>query len=283
MEWPKLKNIIIILLACVNLFLLVLALHREHESQGYSESAREDAITVLWNACRIELDRDLLPEDMTLPVMVVERDPELERQQAAVLLGELSDDGGDAMRYEGALGTAQFYINGAFSAEFHPGAYPVCEETPEDFSLTLMERLDIEAQVVSADTGGWEMGDIVVQQRSVDVDALMTMVLVTVVILWIILRRASGNYFLGGFGGWFWPHHHGGPRPPHGGPSGGSGGFGGFGGGSGRGSGAGRRSGGGCACACACVSCACACACAGGGRAGCSAKDFKGAVDAAAL
>ena len=27
-------------------------------------------------------------------------------------------------------------------------------------------------------------------------------------------------------------------------------------------------------CACACVSCACACACAGGGRAGCSKKDF---------
>lgn len=53
------------------------------------------------------------------------------------------------------------------------------------------------------------------------------------------------------------------------------------GGGSSRGGGAGRRSGGGesnhssCACACACVSsCACACACAGGGRAGCSAKNF---------
>lgn len=137
----------------------------------------------------------------------------------------------------------------------------------------------------SADTGGWVMGGGTVQAGGVDVDALMTMLLVTVVILWIVLRRASGNYFLGGFGGWFWPHHHGGPRPPHGGggSSGGSGGFGGFGGGSGRGSGAGRRSGGGCACACACVSCACACACAGGGRAGCSAKDFRGAVNAAAL
>lgn len=50
------------------------------------------------------------------------------------------------------------------------------------------------------------------------------------------------------------------------------------GGGSSRGGGVGRRSGGsnhhsGCACACA-SSCACACACAGGGRAGCSVKDF---------
>ena len=50
------------------------------------------------------------------------------------------------------------------------------------------------------------------------------------------------------------------------------------GGGHSRGGGAGRHSsGGGCAssCACACASsCACACACAGGGRAGCSVKDF---------
>lgn len=54
------------------------------------------------------------------------------------------------------------------------------------------------------------------------------------------------------------------------------------GGGKTRGGGAGRRSGGSdhsnhssCACACACVSsCACACACAGGGRAGCSTKNF---------
>ena len=50
------------------------------------------------------------------------------------------------------------------------------------------------------------------------------------------------------------------------------------GGGSSRGGGVGRRDGGNnnhfsCACACA-SSCACACACAGGGRAGCSVKDF---------
>ena len=38
-------------------------------------------------------------------------------------------------------------------------------------------------------------------------------------------------------------------------------------------SGSSRGSGGG-SCACACASCACACACAGGGRAGCSVKDF---------
>ena len=48
------------------------------------------------------------------------------------------------------------------------------------------------------------------------------------------------------------------------------------GGGKTRGGGAGRDTShhGSCVCACACVSCACACACAGGGRAGCSVKNF---------
>lgn len=133
----------------------------------------------------------------------------------------------------------------------------------------------------SADTGGYGP-DSVQYHGNLDMAQALWLLVVTAMILWILIRRLSGDYFFGGFG-WFGPHYHGGPRPPRGGGSGSSGGFGGFGGGSSRGSGAGRRSGGGCACACACVSCACACACAGGGRAGCSAKELKGAVDAAAL
>ena len=105
--------------------------------------------------------------------------------------------------------------------------------------------------------------------------------LFTILIIWLLCRRFSGDYWLGGFGGWFWPHHHHhgpGPGPGPGGPGAPGGGFGGFGGGASRGAGAGRRSSGGHSggCACACVACACACACAGGGRAGCSAKEFRG-------
>lgn len=114
----------------------------------------------------------------------------------------------------------------------------------------------------------------------IDVGTLFMVLFITILVIWTLCRRCSGDYWLGGFGGWFWPgHHHHGPRPP----------FGGFGGGESRGAGAGRRSsssgghsGG---CACACVSCACACACAGGGRAGCSAKNFRGgaAIDSKAV
>ena len=168
MEWPKLKNIIIIMLSCVNIFLLVLVLHRQQESQRYSESAREDAITVLWNTCRIELDRTLLPEDTELVPMTVERDPALEQRQAAALLGTLAGTPTDSMRYEGVKGSAQFYINGAFSAEFAEGAYPVGEAAPEDFALSLLERLEVEGEVLSAETDAWPRRAVVVLRQSWD-------------------------------------------------------------------------------------------------------------------
>lgn len=168
MEWPKLKNIIIIMLSCVNLFLLILVLHRQQESRNYSENAREDAITVLWNTCRIGVDRELLPEEMALVPMVVERDQELERSQATALLGELTAVPSDSMRYEGVKGTAQFYINGAFSAEFVQGAYPVGDTAPEEFARSVMENLGIEAEVQSADTTAWPRQAVVIVRQSWD-------------------------------------------------------------------------------------------------------------------
>ena len=124
MEWSKLKNIIILMLSCVNAFLLVLVIQRQWESRQYAQSAREDAIAVLWETSRIHLDEALLPEEMDLPTLTVSRDQTLEQTQAAALLGEplsLSEDG---LRYEGPKGTAQFYVNGEFSADLLPGAYP---------------------------------------------------------------------------------------------------------------------------------------------------------------
>jgi hypothetical protein len=78
----------------------------------------------------------------------------------------------------------------------------------------------------------------------------IVIVIVVVVIVFIIIGAAGGGgRYRGGFGG------RGGGIFISGGGHGGGGG-----------------------CACACAGCACACACAGGGRAGCSAKNFYGAV-----
>lgn len=108
---------------------------------------------------------------------------------------------------------------------------------------------------------------------------IVVSILVLALVVWGLLRSfGDGDYWTGGF--FVYPHRHhrgpGGPRPGPG-PGSGLGGRSSGGGGFTRGGGAGRG-GGGCACACASCACACACACAGGGRAGCSAKNFYGAA-----
>ena len=47
MEWSKIKNIVILLLALVNVFLLVLVVSQERRSVRYQEEARTEAVAVL--------------------------------------------------------------------------------------------------------------------------------------------------------------------------------------------------------------------------------------------
>lgn len=154
MEWPKLKNIIIIMLACVNLFLLVLVVHRQWESRQLSEKAREDVIEVLRTNSTIRVDKEVLPPEMDLAPMTVSRDGSLEAQQAAALLGELYSTPSDSMRYEGEKGSAQFYTNGAFSAKFKPGAYPLAGAEPAAFALELLGRMDFQGEVLPGGASG---------------------------------------------------------------------------------------------------------------------------------
>ena len=156
MEWSKLKNIIIIMLAAVNLFLLVLVVHRQWESRSSYESAREDALAVLWETSRIRLEREILPEELDLTPMSVTRDPELEETQAAALLGELTASPPEALRYVGAKGAAQFYVDGEVSAEFRTGAYPLAGAEPEEFAVDLLATIGFEAQVMSTEESGGE-------------------------------------------------------------------------------------------------------------------------------
>ena len=155
MEWPKLKNIIILMLAAVNVMLLVLVLSRQMESRRYSENARDDAVAILWETGRIQVARELLPDEMDLPVLTVARDTALEERQAQGLLGQLEEDTRQPSHYEGERGSAQFYANGGFAASFHAGALPLEGREPEEFAVDFLRDAGIEAQVVLS----WRQGD----------------------------------------------------------------------------------------------------------------------------
>ena len=144
MEWPKLKNIILAILAMPNLCLFFFVAHREWQQYHFQNQARSDAVAFLASRS-ITVDPDILPRDRdALPPLTVVRDLDQEAKLAARLLGsdvQRQVSGGAVYRYSGAKGTIQFHNDGSFSARFAQGAFPAGSD-PAASAATLLERLD---------------------------------------------------------------------------------------------------------------------------------------------
>ena len=145
MEWPKLKNIILAILAMTNLCLFFFVAHREWQQYHFQNQARSDAVAFLASRS-ITVDPDILPRDRdALPPLTVVRDLDQEARLAARLLGsdvQRQVSGGAVYRYSGAKGTIQFHNDGSFSARFAQGAFPAAS------AATLLERLDFTGELM---------------------------------------------------------------------------------------------------------------------------------------
>ena len=73
MEWSKIKNIVLLMLLAVNLFLLVLVADQERKSAAYQEEARTGAVEIL-EKTNIHMDLERLPPESDFHTMAVERD-----------------------------------------------------------------------------------------------------------------------------------------------------------------------------------------------------------------
>ena len=87
MEWPKVKNIIILILLLVNGFLLLLVGARRGEALRYEQAALYQAAEVL-ESRGIEVDLSTVIGAEGLKPLSVERDVEREARMAGALLGE---------------------------------------------------------------------------------------------------------------------------------------------------------------------------------------------------
>ena len=141
MEWSKLKNIIILILLAANLFLLAMAGVQERDSTQYQEQAVKDALTVL-ERNGIQVAPEVVPGQMPLSSMAVQRDRAQEETLARALLGDctFSDLGGGRYFYESPTGSAEFRSNGNFSIVFSDGV-------SVDGSEELDHALHIAAQI----------------------------------------------------------------------------------------------------------------------------------------
>lgn len=144
MEWPRLKNIIILILLLANLFLLALVGVQERGTAKYQEQALANTISVL-DRNGIQVDLGGIPEKLELDILSVERETEQEALLAEALLGqcEMSDLGAGRYAYESGQGRAEFRSNGSFSVTLTAGAYLSGQDGEMSHALSLLEDADL--------------------------------------------------------------------------------------------------------------------------------------------
>lgn len=149
MEWSKIKNIVLLMLLAVNLFLLVLVADQERKSAAYQEEARAGAVEIL-EAANIHMDPERLPPESALRTMSVERDRTMEDAMAQTLLAETSKSGDlGPVTYSGAQGEGQFLSDGKFSFTFSGEGLAAGKESPAEHGQKLLEKAGYECQVLS--------------------------------------------------------------------------------------------------------------------------------------
>lgn len=128
MEWSKLKNVILLMLLCVNLILLLLVGCQASQDLRYQTETRQAAQAVLEQG-GISFTLDEVPDDLALPVITVTRSRSGEADIAAALLGEVTLQGESEVRprYSGPGGTAEFSMNGSFTISLSSGTWTLEE------------------------------------------------------------------------------------------------------------------------------------------------------------
>ena len=119
MESSRLKNIIILILALVNLCLLGLLVTRIITGRAAQAEARAQMVE-LFAAEGVSLDEDQIPDDTPPAGLTLIRDAGEERKLAEFLLGDaliVADDGGGGIRsFQSSRGSAVFRADGSFDA-----------------------------------------------------------------------------------------------------------------------------------------------------------------------
>ncbi|MEY8389208.1 hypothetical protein AALC17_18370 [Oscillospiraceae bacterium 38-13] len=150
MDRRKLKNIIILILVLVNVFLITsLAQRRRAERESFERTAEQ--LTALFRQDGMTLDPRAISRDRPPDGVALTRDTLQEERAAAFLLGKApasSDQGGGIFHYAGQAGEAFFRSNGGFEAS------GVLAEDPEDFCRDFCREFSYEAPVFQLDENG---------------------------------------------------------------------------------------------------------------------------------
>lgn len=158
MDRYRLKNIIILILSLMNVFLLASLAIREGARQSAKETAVEQMVS-LFAADGITLDPDVISDETPPASRSLTRSTDLERRAATLLLGTAlssSDQGGGISSYSSDRGAAQFRSGGSFDA-----SGTLCQENPTDFCQDFCREFGYSKPVFQLDTNATGTGTAV--------------------------------------------------------------------------------------------------------------------------
>lgn len=131
MDRTLIKNVLIIILVLVNVFLLYIVLHNASEERQ-AAVYRKQALENVLKENGISLKADISLPDKTESQVSLKRDEAKEESKISALLGNcvISDQGGNIYHYDGAKGSAQLQGSGEFeillnSDDIYAGKDPV--------------------------------------------------------------------------------------------------------------------------------------------------------------
>ena len=151
MEWSKIKNIILLILLGLNLFLLIMVASQELQARQFRQEAREEAVALL-ERNGIAVDASVLPEDTSLPTQVLEEDLSVAETLAHALLGEDAVQQSTGVRavYSSSLGEMETFSTGRFAVDFTAQALPLHDRTAEEHAADLLQRAGIQAEYLDS-------------------------------------------------------------------------------------------------------------------------------------
>lgn len=151
MEWSKIKNIILLILLGLNLFLLIMVVSQELQAHQFRQEARAEAVALL-KRNGITVDPDQLPADTSLPTQVLEEDEAATDTLAQALLGQETVQQSSGVRavYTSPLGEMEAFSTGRFAVDFTAQALPLHDRTAEEHAADLLQRAGIQAEYLDS-------------------------------------------------------------------------------------------------------------------------------------
>lgn len=149
MEWPKIKNIIIVILLLINGFLLVLVCGQHLSLHRYEQSALTRAAQVL-EQNEISVSEEALEAASSLPSITITRSLEGEAELARTLLGSdavCTDQSGGLYEYSSQAGTVTFRANGGFTAILSDA--PLNGKRPANHAAALFKSMGLEGELLA--------------------------------------------------------------------------------------------------------------------------------------